>query len=176
MTTYFANNPIIFDGNVTVHCDESFIGGKRKYGKGRIPKVKPRYIFGIVDKNAHKAFVQFIPKKDRINIIPLISRHVPIGCQINTDGAKVYKVLGLMNYTHEFCIHDQRYVDPETGIHSNWIENFWSNFKIKLKSIRGSQGKMLDGHVDEYLYRYNRKNEGSIFELMLQDIANFYPL
>ena len=35
---------------------------------------------------------------------------------------------------------------------------------------------MLDGHLDEFLYRFNRKNEGPIFELVLSDIANFYPI
>ena len=40
----------------------------------------------------------------------------------------------------------------------------------------GSQGQMLDGHIDEYMYRYNRKYKGDIFNLMLQDIANMYPV
>lgn len=32
-TTYFARNPVRFN-NVTVHCDESFVGGKHKYNRG----------------------------------------------------------------------------------------------------------------------------------------------
>ena len=47
---------------------------------------------------------------------------------------------------------------------------------MKLKSVRGSQGSMLDGHLDEYIYHYNRKIEGNMFELLLNDIANFYPV
>ena len=35
---------------------------------------------------------------------------------------------------------------------------------------------MLDGQVDEYIYRNNCQSEGSIFELMLQDIVNIYPV
>ena len=54
-----------------------------------------------------------------------------------------------MNYTHNSVNHKDNYVDPVTGHHSNWVENLWSNLKIKLKSIRGSQGNMLDGHVDD---------------------------
>ena len=34
---------------------------------------------------------------------------------------------------------------------------------------------MLDGHFDEYVYRYNKKGEGDIFYLLLDDIANIYP-
>ena len=176
-TTYFENNPVRFDNNSTVHCDETFIGCKRKYGKGRVfPRNKKRILFGIIDNTKHKEFIEFIPKSNHPSIIPIITRHVPPGCTINTDGASVYKVLGRhMNYNHNFVIHKREYVTAD-GIHSNWIEKFWSNLKAKLKSIRGSQGSMVDGHLDEYLYRYNRRNKGSMFELLLQDIAHFYRI
>ena len=175
MTTYFVNNPVRFTQGCTVYCDETFIGGKRKYNRGRIPAVDPRYLFGIIDNNAHKAFCQFVTKRDHINIIPLITRTVPPGSEIHTDGAAVYQQLQMMNYTHKFVVHKREYV-AQDGTHSNWIENFWANLKIKLKSIRGTQGRMLDGFIDEYVYRYNRKNEGNLFNLMLQDIAIFYPI
>ena len=35
---------------------------------------------------------------------------------------------------------------------------------------------MLDGHLDEFVYRYNGKTEGSMFEHMLTDISRFYPV
>ena len=175
MTTHFVNNPVRFGNGAFVHCDETFIGGKRKYGRGRVPAVNPRYLFGIIEKATHKAFIQFVTKCDHNNIIPLITRSVPPGCTINTDGAAVYKVLDMMNYTHNTVVHSREFVS-RTGIHTNWIESFWGNLKMKLKSKRGSQGRMLDGFVDEYLYRYNRKSEGNIFELMLRDIATYYPI
>ena len=175
MTTYFSNNDILFQ-NCTVHIDETCLGGKRKYNRGRIPEVKSRWLLGIVDKNQHKGFVQFIEKRDFLTIIPIITRHVSPGCTINTDGARVYNALDSMNYTHNTVIHKENFVNPNTGEHSNWIENFWANLKIKLKSLRGSQKKMLDAQIDEYLYRYNRVNEGSIFYLLINDISVYYPV
>ena len=82
----------------------------------------------------------------------------------------------MMNYTHNVCVHKHHLVDLVTGVHSNWIENFSGNLKIKLKSIRGSQKKMLDSQIDEYLYRYNRVNEGTIFDLLMADLEHFYPV
>ena len=174
MTTYYAQNPIRFNQTL-VHCDETFIGGKRKYGRGRIPAVNPRYLFGIIDNNQHKVFMQFINRCDHDSIIPLITRCVPPGSEINTDGDAVYKTLDLMNYTHRVVVHQREFVS-RTGVHTNWIESFWGNLKIKLKSKRGSQGSMLDGFIDEYMYRYNRKNEGNLFDLMINDITTFYPI
>ena len=173
MTTYIGNNPVTFH-NGTVHCNETFIGGKRKHHRGRVPTVTQRYLFGITDNK--KNFLQFVPKRDFINLIPLITRHVMPGVTINTDGAKVYKKLDQMNYIHKTCTHKDHFVNLVDGTHSNWIENIWSNLKQKIKAIRGSQNAMLDGHVDEYLYRYNRKNEGSIFDLVLTDISVLYPI
>ena len=43
MTTYFVNNRVIFN-NCTVLVDETFIGSKRKYGRGWIPKRKRVFI------------------------------------------------------------------------------------------------------------------------------------
>ena len=173
MTTYLENNPVRFQHG-TVHCDETFVGGKRKYQRGRVPNVTPWYLFGITDNK--KIFLQFIPKRDFINIIPLITRHVTTRVTINTDGAKVYKKLDQMNFIHKTCIHKEHFVNPLDSTHSNWIENIWSNLKQKFKAIRGSQSQMLDGHVDEYVYRYNRKEEGSMFDLILSDISNLYPI
>ena len=174
MTCYFQNNPVIFR-NCSVDIDETFIGGKHKYHRGRIPQVTTRYLFGIIERNNPKAFVQFVPHRDFINLIPIITRHVMPGCTINSDGARVYNHLRHMNYIHNVVIHKDNFVTPN-GVHTNNIEGFWGNLKMKLKAIRGSQREMLDGHLDKFLYRHNCREEGNIFELLLNDIATFYPI
>ena len=177
MTIYLSNNPVFFN-NCVVHIDETFIGGKRKYCKGKFPKCKPRYLFGIINKEEHKVHLQFVRQRNHQCIIPIIQRKVGRGCQINSDGANVYKILSRlgMDYDHRIVIHETNFVNPTDGTHTNWIENLWSNMKAKLKSLRGSQNKMLDGHLDEFVYRYNRKQEGPIFELLQQDISGYYPV
>ena len=175
MTTWLSRNPVIFT-NVTVHVDETAIGSRHKYNKGRIPKVTTHWLFGIIDQRNHKVHVEFVNKRDHDHIIPIITCHCTPGCVINSDGAKVYKTLNMMNYVHNTVIHKDYFVDPVTKVHTNWIENFWSNLKSVLKSVRGSQGSMMDRHIDEYIYRYNRKNEGDVFALMLNDISTLYPV
>ena len=80
-----------------------------------------------------------------------------------------------MNYEHKTVIHQREFVS-RTVIHTNCIESFWGNLKIKLKAKRGLQGAMLDAFIDKYLYRFNRKSEGNLFELILRDIDRYYPV
>ena len=176
MTTHLATNPVTFSRNCTINVDETAVGGCRNYQRGRIPRVEPRWLFGLVCSEHHKVYCEFIQDKSHQSIIPLITRHVEHGATIPSDGANVYKCLRNMNYTYDFVVHEREFVNPNTGTHTNYIENFWANLKMHLKSIRGSQREMLDGHVDEFIYRYNRKHEGSMFNLLLNDIAHQYPV
>ena len=52
-------------------------------------------------------------------------------------------------------IHKNKFVAPD-GTHTNNIENVWPNLKMELKRMHGSQGQMLDRHIDGYMYRYNK--------------------
>ena len=105
MTTWLSQNPIQFNGTVNVlNVDETAIGGKCKYHRGRFTKL-PRWLFGIVDKLTHKIHLEFVTKKDRTVIHPIIYRHVLRGSTINSDGAKVYKNLIHMGFQHNVVIH-----------------------------------------------------------------------
>ena len=54
-------------------------------------------------------------------------------------------------YTHETVNHQENYVDPFTGAHSQAIERSWLDAKIKiLKKIRGVPLTMLQSHLDVY--------------------------
>ena len=65
-------------------------------------------------------------------ILPIIYRHVHQGSEINSDGAKCYRSLIHMGYTHNVVIHKYEFVTDE-GIHTNNIENVWSNLKSVFK-------------------------------------------
>ena len=87
----------------------------------------------------------------------MLQHNVNAVCIINSGGANVCVILERLNYTDNVVIHDRYYVDPTREKHTNWIKNYWSNLKIKLKSVHGSQKTMTHGDLDEYLYRYSYK-------------------
>ena len=130
-------------------------------------------MFGIVSKQDHKILLRFVPNKEKLTLCSIIYQHCERGSTINTDGCNSYRMLSDMGFTHKVIIHKNEFVTYD-GVHMHAIENVWSNLKVHLKSVHGSQGNMLDGHIDEYQYRYNRKFEGEMYDLMVQDIANYY--
>ena len=132
MTTWLSNNPVQFDGRVNViHVDETAVGGKHKYHRGR-NVVRPHWLFGITQKDNHKIHLQFIPNREKIMILPIIYRHVCQGSEINSDGAKCYKSLIHMGYTHNVVIHKYEFVTDE-GIHTNNIEMSGPTLNLFLK-------------------------------------------
>ena len=54
-----------------------------------------------------------------------------------------------MAFTRKVVIHKNEFVTHDS-VHTNSIENVWSNLKAHLKVVRSSQGTMLDGYIDEY--------------------------
>ena len=120
-------------------------------------------------------YAEFIRDKSHESIIPIICNHVQQGATIHSDGANVYKCLGNMHFTHRTVIHEQHFVDSNTGVHTNSIENIWSNLKMCLKSIRGSQLQMLVTLTNTYIGTIE-KSEGNLFQLMINDIADQYPV
>lgn len=174
-TEWLRRNPVTFGNNATVHIDECCLCTKRKYNKGA-KRGQDRWLFGIVDNVNHKCFIKFIPNKKRITLIPIIQQCVFPGSTVHSDEAPMYKVLPNLGYVHKTVKHKEHLVDPDTGVHTNWIENLWSVLKSVTKSLRGSQQEMLEGHVDEFIYRFNRKRAGEVFDLMLTDIAAYYPV
>ena len=85
-----------------------------------------------------------------------------------------YKCLGNLGYVHTSCNHSiGEYVAPG-GTNTNAIENLWCNMKSKFKQMRGSCESQMPLHLDEFQYGWNRKSDGNIFDLFLEDIAKFY--
>ena len=172
-TQYLSAHPVHF--NCAVQLDETAVGGKRKYHRGFLRK-KPNWVFGIVNNQATKCYFQFVPNRTGNTLIPIITQFVQQGNVIHSDEAPVYKQLGRLGYIHRTVCHKYEYVNSRNGVHTNTIESLWSIMKAKIKECRGSQGTMLHGRLDEFQYRFNRKNEGDMYDLFLIDVAALYAL
>lgn len=87
---------------------------------------------------------------------------------IYTDELKTYDSLDREGYRHERVNHsEQIYVAGDA--HTNTIEGFWSLVKRGIGGVYHSvSAKHLQGYLNEYAWRYNRRNEGqAMFEALL---------
>jgi transposase-like protein len=96
----------------------------------------------------------------RATLMPHIQRHVLPASTIYTDEWKSYMQLGKKGYQHRRIQHKAQIYVSGT-VHTNTIEGFWSLVKRGLDGVYHSvSAKHLQGYLDEYAWRYNRRNDG----------------
>src|SRR3989475_5842617 len=116
-----------------VEADETYIGGRRRIGKGgRTGRPKPGLthfvpVLGVVQRKGH-VFATKVPDLAQATIYPHIERRVLPATTIYTDEYGTYRGLTKRGYQHRRIQHKQNiYVSGD--VHTNTIEGFWSLVK-----------------------------------------------
>jgi transposase len=161
-----------------VEIDETYYGGKRKGGRGRQlrnDKGEEMYapVFGMVERKGRvRAFAT--PNVKSATLLPIIREYVLPKSTIFTDEYKVYGGIKNMKsgYTHRRIKHKAR-VYVRGNVHTNTIEGFWSLVKRGIGGVYHQVStKYLQSYLDEYTFRYNRRDQGNlIFTSLLQRVA-----
>lgn len=157
----------------TVEIDETYVGGVRKYGRGR-PMRGDRVKTPVVAIVQRKGNVVAKAVKDvsRESIYPLIRKHVVPESVIYTDEFAAYSDIPNIllrggtggtpaRYEHHTIKHaDGVYVRGD--VHTNSVEGFWMLIKTGIRGVYHSVStKYLQSYLDEYSFRYNRRHEGN---------------
>lgn len=153
----------------TVEADETYVGG-RKWGskiagRGALGKT---IVLGMVQRGGD-VMTKVIPNAKRSTIRPLLLQNIERGSKLHTGEFGAYN--GLRCFDHETVNHGRKeYV--RGGVHTNTIENFWSNLK---RSIRGTHihvsKKHLQKYAKEFEYRFNSRASS---EKMLSELLSTY--
>jgi transposase-like protein len=167
------------DLNNEVEIDETYVGGKNKnrhnnkkveFSQGCSLKDKTP-VLGMVERHGKVVAKQIEDTKAK-TIIPEIV-NILKDAIVYTDEYLSYRSLQRI-YDHNFVKHNQgQYVDGR--IHTNIIEGFWSLLKRGIFGIyHFTSKKHLQKYVDEFVFRYNTKNncDQSRFNLLLANSNN----
>ncbi len=161
-----------------VEIDETYHGGHRKGGHGRQlrnDKGEEMYapVFGMVERKGRvRAFAT--PDVKSATLLPIIREYVLPKSTIFTDEYKVYG--GIKNMKNQYAhrrIRHKAHVYVRGNVHTNTIEGFWSLVKRGISGVYHQVStKYLQSYLDEYSFRYNRRDQGNlIFTSLLKRVA-----
>jgi transposase-like protein len=101
-----------------------------------------------------------VPNAKMATLMPHVVEKVLPPSTVYTDEFPVYEYfLRRKGYAHRRIAHNERiYVSGD--IHTNTIEGFWSLVKRGIGGVyHAVSAKHLQGYLNEYARRYNRRNE-----------------
>ena len=138
-----------------IEIDETYIGGVRKAAHKFDNK---SIVFGMVERNGSAKATHVKSSGARV-LLKEIDKGIEQASSIFSDEWQAYKTLPRRGYTHTTVNHSKlEYV--RGSAYTNTIEGFWSQLK---RSIDGTyhavSPKYLQSYVDEFVYRYNLRNE-----------------
>jgi transposase len=152
-----------------VEADETWHGGKlresdrrKARAEGRADKgqyVKPRAtVFAIVERGG-RVVAMHLPSRYGHTLRANLRERVEPGSVVYTDDYPGYDGINRV-YTHRTINHTAR-IYAEGGTHTQTIEGFFSLFKNGVRGVYHSVSpKYLQGYLNEYTWRYNRRDNG----------------
>ena len=172
-----------------VEADETFVGGRPRAGGLRNStdrvqhRAKKAMIFGAVERNRvewlHDQPKPRVTRRGhvRATVIPSmygdtltgqVEEKVSKDATLYTDESRSYKALAREGWTHYAIDHSSKvYVSGD--IHTQTIEGFWSLVKRGISGTHHAVSrKWLQGYVNEYAWRYNRRDDPrGLFALLI---------
>lgn len=145
-----------------VEVDETWMGGKisnkahRKHEGDQFSNKTP--IVGAVSRKGNVT-AKVIKNVKKSELVPLVAERILPESMVFTDELRSYATLGNHGYQHERVNHRAK-VYVKGNVHTNTIEGFWSLLKNGIRGAHHAVGAtQLQGYVNEYVFRYNHRND-----------------
>jgi hypothetical protein len=160
-------------GGGTVEIDEVYLGGKQRGHKGKLKNKD--CVLGIRQRGGALKLVK-IEGRSQKAIEETVLMHVDAGVtRIMTDDLASYKFGGtaLHKAEHHKIKHSQK-VYVRGDVHTNTVE---SAFSLLRRAVIGTYHQLsikhLQRYLDEFSYRYNRREIGCVFEETVRRLCGF---
>ena len=149
-----------------VEIDETLIA-RRKFNRGRL--VEQLWLFGGVERDSGKFFIELVPDRSRETLEEVILRRIEAGTTIISDEWGSYARIGSQGFVHKTVNHSRNFVDPDhPEIHTQTIESLWN----KLKAFLRKKGLTYRAKLDEYLAEFfYRENHSDVFDSIVADVV-----
>lgn len=156
-----------------IHVDEFYIGGEEEGKRGRSKGNKMLCVVAleIVAGGVGRAYARIIEDASSVSLKPFFDAHIAKDAKIITDEWNGYKPLKKNFPNLEQIKSDSGSNFPDIHIHI-------MNLKGWLRGIHHHCSKeRLQGYLDEYHFRYNRRNNmDTIFDLLIKRMVKNKPI
>lgn len=160
-----------------VEMDESYFGAKRKRGmpKGRPSPSNPSKtcVVGIAEREGKgRVYATVANDATKKTLHEIATERIMPESTIFTDEYYSYNGLDQQGYTHRRINHSAG-VYVMGDVHTNTIEGFWGLVKRGIGGVYHQVSrKYLQSYLDEYTFRYNRRDRGNlIFSSILEKVS-----
>jgi len=156
-----------------VHVDECFIGGEETQKRGR-SKGKKRLVVVALEKlhdeGVGRAYAQIIDNASSTCFRPFFEAHISKEADVVTDEWTGYKPLKKDYLKLKQIPSNSGKNHPDMHIHI-------MNLKSWLRGIHHHCSReRLQGYLDEYHFRYNRRNNmDTIFDTLIKRMVKYEP-
>ena len=119
-----------------------------------------------------------VPRRDRATLCGILQRVLLPGSEVHTDDWGAYRNLHrfVANVVvHRTVVHQNNFVDPLTGIHTQEAESAWARIKYHVKREKGIRSLDIQGFLDEQMWR-DWRAAGNVFHNVIGLVVNYYPV
>lgn len=149
-----------------IEIDETYVGGYRKANKGRRPAEKST-VLGIVERGG-KVRAKVVKDASTFSLYPHIGKTVKTGSKVFTDEHQTYMNMPRARFEHQAINHRHSQVFVSGDVHTQTIDGFWSLLKNGIKGVyHAVSPKHLQGYLNEYVWRYNHRDDDAAMFLQL---------
>ena len=155
-----------------VHVDEFFIGGPEEEKRGR-SKGKKRLVILALEKvkdGVGRAYAQIVEDASAAKFKPFFNDHIDKNAKVITDEWKGYVPL-----KNEYV--NLKQIPSKEGDNFPDLHIHIMNLKGWLRGIHHHcSEERLQGYLDEYHFRYNRRNTmDSLFDVLIKRMVAYEP-
>ena len=155
---------------MTVEIDESKFG-KTKYNCGRY--IEGQWVFNGICRQSKACFLVPVAQRNKDTLLPIIRAHMLPGTHVMSGMWKAYDCLKDEGYGHLTVNHSLNFVDPDTGAHTQRIENTWWGVKRSMPRT-GTSKDLFESYLQEWMWRKHYGDDP--FGNIVKHIADLYEV
>jgi transposase-like protein len=165
----------------TIEVDETYIGGAESGGKrGRGTENKALVVIAVEldGKRLGRVRMRAIEEASGETLKAFIGENTSKGSKIITDGWPGHSKVDAEGYDHEMYTRSGTKQTEETLLHVHLVVSLVKRWLLGARQ-EAAQAKHLQGYLEEYTFRFNRKNaakRGFLFYRLLEIAMQVEPL